>query len=120
MKKLIVLLATASFLSACGGVSSDEIIADEVSTAKYDNWSCKTLKKEVIALQDRVSNTGATVDKRKDTQGDKQTLAVLLFWPAYFFVDENSLEAKKYAKLKGEYNAVSSVYRRKDCATKLQ
>ena len=50
------------------------------------------------------------VDKKKSSQQGKMTAAILLFWPVAFIVDDNSLEAQKYARLKGEYEAALRIH----------
>ena len=51
----------------------------------------------------------------KKTQQGKGVASVLLFWPALFIIDDNSLEAQKYARLKGEYEAAEKAHRKKEC-----
>ena len=102
-------------LYGCNNVTSSEVIADSVSTYQYDNMTCSELESEIDYLQRAASSAAGIVDKKKSSQQGKMTAAVLLFWPAAFIVDNNSLEAQKYSRLKGEYEGALRVHRKKDC-----
>ena len=102
-------------LSGCGNVSSNQVIADSVSTYEYDNMTCSAIEVEISHLQRAASDAGGVVDKKKSSQQGKGVASVLLFWPALFIIDDNSLEAQKYARLKGEYEAAEKAHRIKEC-----
>ena len=102
-------------LSGCGNVSSNQVIADSVSSYEYDNMTCPAIEAEISHLQRAATEAGAIVDKKKSSQQGKGVASVLLFWPALFIIDDNSLEAQKYARLKGEYEAAEKAHRIKEC-----
>ena len=102
-------------LSGCGNVSSNQVIADSVSSYEYDNMTCPAIEAEISHLQRAATEACAIVDKKKSSQQGKGVASVLLFWPALFIIDDNSLEAQKYSRLKGEYEAASKVHRKKEC-----
>jgi hypothetical protein len=102
-------------LSGCGNVSSNQVIADSVSSYEYDNMTCSAIEAEISHLQRAASAAGGVVDNKKSSQQGKGAAAFLLFWPALFIIDDNSLEAQKYARLKGEYEAASKAHRKKEC-----
>jgi hypothetical protein len=102
-------------LSGCGNVSSNQVIADSVSSYEYDSMSCSSIEAEISYLQKAASEASGVVDKKKSSQEGKGAAAFLLFWPALFIIDDNSLEAQKYARLKGEYEAALKAHRKKDC-----
>ena len=102
-------------LSGCNNVSSNEVIADNVSGYKYDDMTCSALESEIDYLQRSASSAAGVVDKKKSSQTGKMTAAILLFWPVAFIVDNNSLEAQKYARLKGEHEAALKSHRKKEC-----
>ena len=66
-------------------------------------------------MKSAATEAGAIVDKKKSSQQGKGVASVLLFWPALFIIDDNSLEAQKYARLKGEYEAAEKAHRIKEC-----
>ena len=102
-------------LSGCNNVASNEVIADSVSSYEYDKMTCSEIEGEIDHLQRAASQAAGVVDKKKSSQGKKSAAAFILFWPALFIVDDNSLEAQKYARLKGEYDAALREHRKKDC-----
>ena len=102
-------------LSGCNNVASNEVIADSVSSYAYKNMTCSELEGEIDHLQRAASQAAGVVDKKKSSQGKKSAAAFILFWPALFIVDDNSLEAQKYASLQGEYEAALREHRKKDC-----
>ena len=102
-------------LSGCNNVASNEVIADSVSTYGYENMTCSQIESEIDHLQRAASQAAGVVDKKKSSQSGKMTAAILLFWPVAFIVDDNSLEAQKYARLQGEYEAALRSHRNKDC-----
>ena len=102
-------------LSGCNNVASNEVIADSVSTYEYENMTCSEIESEIDHLQRAASTAAGVVDKKKSKQQGKMTAAILLFWPVAFIVDDNSLEAQKYGRLKGEYEAALRIHRKKDC-----
>ena len=102
-------------LSGCNNVTSSEVIADSVSSYAYKNMTCSELEAEIDHLQRAASQAAGVVDKKKSSQSGKMTAAILLFWPVAFIVDDNSVEAQKYARLKGEYEGALRVHRKKDC-----
>ena len=102
-------------LYGCNNVTSNEVIADSVSSYAYNNMTCSELEAEIDHLQRAASQAAGVVDKKKSSQQGKSAAAFLLIWPALFIVDDNSLEAQKYARLKGEYEAALREHRIKDC-----
>ena len=102
-------------LSGCNNVTSNEVIADSVSTYEFNNMTCSEIESEIDHLQRAASQAAGVVDKKKSSQGKKSAAAFILFWPALFIVDDNSLEAQKYARLKGEHEAALKSHRKKDC-----
>ena len=102
-------------LSGCNNVASNEVIADSVSSYEYDNMTCSEIEGEIDHLQRAASAASGVVDKKKSTQQGKMAASILLFWPIAFIIDDNSLEAQKYARLKGEYEAALRIHSKKDC-----
>lgn len=102
-------------LSGCNNVASNEVIADSVSTYEYKNMTCSEIESEIDFLQRAASAAAGVVDKKKSSQQGKMAAAILLFWPVAFIVDDNSLEAQKYSRLKGEYEGALREHSKKDC-----
>lgn len=109
----IIILA---FITQSCSVSSDEVMPDHITGYEYNKMTCSELEGEMDYLQRAANDAAGIVDQRKDTQDGKDAAAFLFFWPALFFTDTNAPEAKKYAQLKGEFEAAKRVHRRKNCS----
>ena len=110
-----VAASLALIVSGCNNVSSTEVIAQSASTYEYSDMTCSELEVEMEYLSNAANSAGTVVDKKHSSVQGKNAAAFLFFWPALFLIDDNSVEAQQYAKLKGEYAAAKRVHRRKDC-----
>ena len=112
--KISSIIISAFIIQSCS-VSSDEIMPDHVTSYEYNKMSCTELEREIDYLQRSANSAAGIVDQRKETQDSKDGAALIFFWPALFFTDTNAPEAKKYAQLKGEFEAAKRTHRRKGC-----
>jgi len=111
---VIFLIFFALTLKGCS-ISSDEVVAVDMSTYPFRSLSCEELTREMKYLRKQADLSAGVVDKKMKTQGAKDVAAFLFFWPALPFIDNNSKEARKYAELKGEFKAAERVFSRKGC-----
>ena len=116
-KYLVFTLAASLILilSGCNNVSSSEVISQNVSTYEYTDMTCSELEGEMDFLNNAANSAGNIVDKKKSSANGKNAAAFVFLWPALFFIDDNSAEAQKYARLKGEAEAAMRTHRKKDC-----
>lgn len=112
--KILLITFTVSLLQSCS-VSSDEVVAVEMSTYPFRDLSCEELDREMNYLRGQANITADIVDDKMTTQNAKDVAAVLFFWPALPFIDTNSKEARRYAETKGEFEAAKRVFVRKGC-----
>ncbi|AYQ57341.1 hypothetical protein MS2017_1662 [Bathymodiolus thermophilus thioautotrophic gill symbiont] len=114
--KFTISLAMAStiILTGCNRTSS-EVIADYVDGYKLTSMSCSEIRNELSYLQQRANEAAGIVDEKGKSQDGKDIAAFLLFWPALFLIDDNKPEARRYAQIKGEYEAAKRAYSRKGC-----
>ncbi len=110
----LLIVFTVSLLQGCS-VSSNEVVAVDMSTYPFRDLSCEELDREMNYLRKQVNVTADIVDDKMTTQGVKGVAAFLFFWPALPFIDTNSKEARKYAEIKGEFEAAKRVFIRKGC-----
>ena len=111
---LLIAISTVALISGCS-VSSDEVIAESVGSYQYNKMTCSELEGEMDHLQNAAAAAAGVVDERYKTQTGKDVAAVLLFWPALFIIDDNKPEARRLARLKGEFEAAENTYRRRKC-----
>jgi len=118
MNKFYLFITTLMLIFSLQGcsVSSDEVIAVDMSTYPFRNLTCDELDREMNYLRKQANLNADIVDDRMTTQGAKDVAAFLFFWPALPFIDTNAKEARKYAELKGEFEAAKRVFIRKGCS----
>ncbi|MBP2281552.1 hypothetical protein H4W00_002365 [Psychrobacter sp. PL19] len=113
----LITLATVFILSGCASKSIN-IPATYVSPNEYASFSCSTLEDEMREISQRVATTTGQVDKKASVDSWQMGVGLVLFWPALLFLEGgDGVLQSEYALLKGKYEAVSSQYNRKGCAT---
>jgi hypothetical protein len=104
----------ASILVACAS-KSNEIAATYVSPLLYENMSCRQLAEEA----QRVSQRAAVAAGAQDSQASKDAVAtgvaIVVFWPAAFFIGGDKGNAAELGRLKGEMEAIEQASTRKNC-----
>ena len=111
----------AMSLTAAGCASrSEDVGASYVPPASYASYSCRELSAEA----QRVSSAAATAAGAQDSQRTKDavatTAAVVIFWPAAFFVGGDNAKTAELARLKGHMQAIEEVSIRKKCGITFQ
>ena len=114
MRGGILAVFAASALAACAS-KSNEIAATYVSPLQYDTLSCRQLAEEA----QRVSHRAAIAAGAQDNQASKDAVAtgvaVIVFWPAAFFIGGDKGNAAELGRLKGEMEAIEQTSIRKNC-----
>jgi hypothetical protein len=104
----------------CGGTGacasySEKVAATSVSPIIYENLTCRQIAEEAS----RVSRRAAEVAGVQDSQATKDSVvtgvAIVVFWPAAFFVGGDRGNAAELARLKGEADALEQVSIKKSC-----
>jgi hypothetical protein len=123
MNKTISLAAAAALLSltAAGCASrSENVAAAYVSPTAYSSYNCRELSAEA----QRVSGAAATAAGAQDSQATKDavatTAAIVIFWPAAFFVGGDGAQAAELARLKGQMQAIEGASVQKKCGISFQ
>ncbi|SOH92609.1 hypothetical protein SAMN06273572_101457 [Monaibacterium marinum] len=105
-----ILLAT---ISGCAS-SSDEIMPAYVSPIQYDSYSCSQLAQENNRIASRLNHLTGEQDDRASSDAVATGVAIILFWPAAFFIEGDDL-APEIAQLKGQFDAIDQAAVRNDC-----
>lgn len=118
-KGAALILAASLTLAGCASRSED-VSAAYVSPVAYESYSCKELSQEA----QRVSSAAATAAGVQDSQRSKDTAAtaaaVIIFWPAAFFVGGDNAKTAELAQLKGQSQAIEQASVQKKCGIKFQ
>jgi hypothetical protein len=106
--------ALAAATGACASYS-EKVPATYVSPVIYENLSCKQIAEEAS----RVSRRAAEVAGVQDSQATKDSVvtgvAIVVFWPAAFFVGGDRGSAAELGRLKGEAEALEQISIKKSC-----
>jgi len=118
-KSIISLLLVMVGAYGCAK-SSGEIAPSYVSPMQYQSYSCDQLQMEAMSLSRRASQLAGVQDDKADQDAIATTAAIIIFWPAAFFVGGDGQTASELARVKGEFEAVESASIRKNCAIKFR
>ncbi|PHS31068.1 MAG: hypothetical protein COA92_08720 [Sulfurovum sp.] len=113
MKKILAGILCIGLLSGCAKKAQD-IKPSYVSTLEYSDNSCKELKREVIEINRELR----VISGVQDDTATKDALSVaasLVFWPALFLTATGDDNKRKIADLKGRYDTVKIVAKKKKC-----
>jgi uncharacterized lipoprotein YajG len=115
MKGILIGLATLT-LAGCA-TTSQNIQSTYVSPMTYDSYDCTQLSLEADRISRRVSELTGQIDKRASGDKTQTAVALVLFWPAVFFLGNNEAQNAELSKLKGESEALQQASITKDCST---
>lgn len=114
MRLVIVTAVGLLVLTGCAS-TSDKITASYISPMQYDNYNCRQLAEEAQRVSARASVAAGAQDSQATKDTVATTAAVIIFWPAAFFVQGDKQNAAELARLKGELEAIEQVSIRKQC-----
>ena len=109
-----ILLASSLAISGCAKKSED-VTAQYVSPMQYQSLSCRQLGEEAQRVSSHVSRLTGVQDKKAQNDSVATGVALVLFWPAAFFVGGNGENAAELGRLKGELDAIEQASIRKNC-----
>jgi hypothetical protein len=110
----VVVLALWCVLAGCAS-NSDKIAAAYVSPLQYESYTCRQLAEEAQRVSARASAAAGAQDSQATKDTVATTAAIIIFWPAAFFVQGDKQNAAELARLKGEMDAIEQTSIRKNC-----
>jgi hypothetical protein len=119
MKKLITASAACVVLAGCATRPSD-IAPAYVSTVGYQGLSCRQLSNEATDISARAAAAMGIQNQKATGDAVAMTAAVIVFWPALFFVKGDGVQAAEVSRLKGEMEAIQTTSNRKGCGIKFK
>ncbi len=120
MKKNVVILALSSLIAVGCAKSASNVPAQYVSPVKYDNYSCRQVRKEMQGISSRASSLAGQVDDAATGDAVKMGVGLLIFWPTLLFLEGDSPQAAEYGRLKGELDALEKAGIEKGCRIKVR
>ena len=115
MRSRVVLALVLSFgLAGCAS-RADNIAAAYVSPVLYQGYTCAQLREEAARVSQRAAVAAGAQDSKATSDAVVTGVAVVLFWPAAFFVKGDGANAAELAQLKGEMDAIEQANIQKRC-----
>jgi hypothetical protein len=114
MARMAVLVAAAASLAACA-LRAVEVAPKPTDPAAYVTWDCEHLHEEIDAVQFRAADVAYAVDARAGNNLIALGLGVTVFWPALLAMRPDGPESDELAELKGRYEALNVVAKRRTC-----
>jgi hypothetical protein len=109
-----------SILIAGCASSSDAIKPAYVSPLQYQGLTCQQIGAEMERVSRRASEVAGVQDSNKTSDAWVTGAAIVLFWPAAFFVKGDGPTAAELGRLKGEFEALEQAGNQKNCNLRVQ
>jgi hypothetical protein len=100
-----VLICGMTMFGGCAS-SSDKIAGQYISPLQYQNYSCAQLGEEAQRISGRVAQMSGAQDQKATSDAVATAAAIVIFWPAAFFVGGNDQTTAELSRLKGEFETV--------------
>jgi hypothetical protein len=116
--RILGIVALGAALGGCASSSAD-ISPAYVSPVAYQG-TCQQLALEAQAISTRAATLSGAQDKQRTNDGLATAAAVVIFWPAAFFVGGDKQTAAELAQMKGQMVAVEQASNAKKCGIQFQ
>jgi hypothetical protein len=113
------IVALGAALGGCASASS-EITPAYVSPVMYQQYNCQQLAQEAQAVSTRAASLSGVQDQKRTNDGLATAAAVVIFWPAAFFVGGDKQTAAELAQMKGQMVAIEQASIQKKCGIQFQ
>jgi hypothetical protein len=113
MRKLGI-VALGAALGGCASSASD-ITPTYVSPVQYSSYNCQQLGLEAQSVSARAAALTGAQDSQRTKDTLATTAAVVIFWPAAFFVGGDKQTAAELAQMKGQMVAIEQTSIAKKC-----
>lgn len=114
MQGLIAVAALTVALAGCSTAASD-IGPAYVSPLQYQAYNCPQISGEAARVSSRAAVVAGVQDSKRTDDQIATGVAVVVFWPAAFFIRGDGQAAAELARLKGEYETLEKVAIEKNC-----
>jgi hypothetical protein len=113
----IVALVVA--LAGCASSAAD-ITPSYISPVQYSSYNCQQLGLEAQSVSARAAALSGAQDSQRTKDTLVTTAAVVVFWPAAFFVGGDKQTASELAQMKGQMVAIEQASISKKCNIQFQ
>jgi hypothetical protein len=113
------MVALAAALGGCASSASD-IAPAYVSPVAYQTYTCQQLAREAQSISTRAATLSGAQDSQRSKDGLVTAAAIVVFWPAAFFVGGDKQTAAELSQMKGQMVAIEQASIAKKCAIQFQ
>jgi hypothetical protein len=106
-------------LVGCASSSAD-IAPAYVSPVAYQSYNCQQLALEAQAVSTRAATLSGVQDNQRSKDQVATGVAIVVFWPAAFFVQGDKQNAAELAQMKGQMVAIEQASIAKKCNIQFQ
>jgi hypothetical protein len=117
--RFLGVVALGAALAGCASSSAD-ITPSYVSPVTYQSFTCQQLALEAQSISTRAAALSGTQDSQRTKDGVVTAAAIVVFWPAAFFVGGDKQTAAELAQMKGQMVAVEQASIAKNCGIQFQ
>lgn len=100
--------------------SSGEIRGSYVSPIQYQGWDCQQIGAEMQRVSQRANEAAGVQDNKVDNDALVTAAAIVVFWPAAFFVGGDGQSAAELASLRGQFEALERAGIEKKCGLEVK
>lgn len=115
----LLMIGPALAFAGCAKNAS-EVSSVYISPMNYENWTCPQLAEEATRISSRAAQAAGEQDRKATNDTVATTVAVVVFWPAAFFVKGDGANAAELGRLRGEMEAIEQASTRKRCGITFQ
>ena len=114
LRILFLCIISSAFLSGCA-TKPEDIKPSYVSPLAYDSYDCGQLSLEAERVSSHAADIAGVQTKKAKGDAVATGVALILFWPAVFFIKGNGATESEIARLKGEMETIEKVAIQKRC-----
>jgi hypothetical protein len=103
--RVLGIVALGAALGGCASAASD-IAPSYVSPVAYQSYTCQQLALEAQGISTRAATLSGAQDSQWTKDGLVTAAAIVVFWPAAFFVSGDKQTAAELANMKGQMVAI--------------
>jgi hypothetical protein len=113
--RFVTAVLLVSIIAGCAD-GSKNVTSSYVSPLQYQSYSCSQLAEEASRVSARAAQLSGVQDKNASNDAVATGVALVIFWPALFFIKGNKETKAELARLKGEIEALESASIKKKCS----
>ena len=117
--RILGIVALGAALGGCASSAAD-ITPAYISPVAYQTYTCQQLALEAQAISTRAAALSGAQGSQHTKDGWTTAAAVVIFWPAAFFVGGDKQTAAELAQMKGQMVAIEQASIQKKCGIQFQ